>query len=254
MIDLISKINNSEDIPNGRAKLLDNNVMNSLTSKINLSQFNELRNKIFWVSELLYKVSFQDYFSAFEPNEEIKFNTEDMLFTYPLIHVSSELCKLFENDFLFTTLSSILVRQLIEHYCLFKECKSLGIESVDIFHASVCSHNKLCGLEVKDDFPNLKVSNPGLFKVLDYNVRFTGIAKKYKYGFAYNLFSGDAHLISSIEKQIPSITNTSKEFNRTYLMTLFSLLCDMYEFYVSSVQRKTPSIITDKFRLQVKDS
>ena len=50
------------------------------------------------------------------------------------------------------------------------------------------------------------------------------LAKKYKYGYMYNFFSGDIHLLSQIDKLIPFNTNHSKQYYDIYLNCILTLL------------------------------
>ena len=54
------------------------------------------------------------------------------------------------------------------------------------------------------------------------------LAKKYKYGYMYNFFSGDIHLLSQIDKLIPFNTNHSKQYYDIYLNCILTLLKDYF--------------------------
>ncbi len=251
-MDFVKNIKESSEIPIDRYKILESNEMLKLTSKINLSQYRELRNKIYWASEMLYKNSYLFYFNKLNMNDDLKFDPQDMVLTYPLIHVSSELCKLFQFNYLYTTMSSILARQIIEHYCLSIECKTNNISTEKIFKASVCSHNKHVGASIEDMFNDIRVDNTGLFKVLDDKIKLTKLAKKHNYEFAYKLFSGDSHLISTIDKLIPNLSRKQSEYEKIYLQSLFSFLCDINEYYLCYINKEKTDI-KDDLRIQIKD-
>lgn len=254
-MDFINNISLSKNIPKDRIKLIDSGAMQELTSKIKLSDFNELRNKIYWASELLYSNSYLFYFNNMNMNKQLTFNPNNMIMTYPMIHISSELCKLFNAEYLYTTLSSILIRQAIEHYCLDIECKIGKVSAEKIFKAAICSHNIHVGASIEGIFPDLQTDNIGLFKVINNKIRLTKLAKKHNYEFAYKLFSGDSHLISTIEKQIPNVARSKKSekiYELIYLQSLFSLICDINEYYLQIINGENLNI-KDSFRIQIKD-
>lgn len=251
-MNFIENIKESKEIPRDRIKTLETSEMMKLTSKINLSQYNELRNKIYWASELLYKNSYLFYFDKLNVNDDLKLDPNDMILTYPLIHISSELCKLFQFDYLYTTMSSILLRQIIEHYCLSIECRANKVPAEKIFKAAVCSHNKHVGASIEGMFNDIRIDNTGLFKVIEEKVKLTKLAKKHNYEFAYKLFSGDSHLVSTIEKLTPTLSRKESNYEKVYLQSLFSFLCDINEYYLCYIG-KDKVVVKDDLRIQIKD-
>ena len=192
------------------------------------------------------------YFNKLKIKGELLFDPYDMVLTYPLIHISSEFCKLFKANYLYTTMSSILARQLIEHYCLSIECKINNISAEKIFKSAVCSHNKHVGASINEMFNDINVDNIGLFKVLHSKIHLTKLAKKHYYEFAYKLFSGDSHLVSTIEKQMPNLSKNESGYEKLYLQSLFSFICEINEYYLNYIGEEIIEI-KDDLRIQIKD-
>lgn len=58
------------------------------------------------------------------------------------------------------------------------------------------------------------------------NSTYGKLAKKYNYYFMYNLYSGDIHNISSLDKLSPKFFRNSQKYNELYLLCLLSLIKD----------------------------
>ncbi len=252
-MDFISNINSAKEFKKERVRKIDNSDFNSVMSKLDMSEYRSFRNKIYWISEYLFNCSFKDYFEGLKPGEDYKLTRDNLVFRFPVMSISSEICKIISEDYIYTPKLSILARQLIEHYCLTRECDALNILEQDIVAAALSSHNKHVGGEEINPFGKLNMGNPGLFKVLSYNVKFTKLAKKYNYEFMYNLFSGDAHHTSTINKFIPNLSKANAKYYQAYLYSLFSVLCEMLDFYKMRFMNETSFRLDDAYRIQVKD-
>ena len=65
-----------------------------------------------------------------------------------------------------------------------------------------------------------------MLKVFKNNITYGKLANKYNYGFMYNFFSGDIHIVSQIEKLLPFSTKNNNKFYDIYLNCLLTLLRD----------------------------
>ena len=201
---------------------INNNLFNSLTQKIDTKKYRKLINQLFWLNMVLYRISFMSYFDTiFSDNQDI-LKRNNILVYFPFLTFSSEICRLVNDKYIYTSLLSTLARQMIEQICVVKEINYEKISDKLIIESMIESHNKHVGaksLNIKE----LNVNNEGILKVFKTNRKYGSLARKYNYYFVYNFFSGDIHHISTIDKIIPQCVSPSKEYNERYLKILIGL-------------------------------
>lgn len=190
--------------------------------------FEKLKNEIYWICLLIFRCSTTNYLENINRNIDVEkytinLNKSNLIIFHPFGNISSEICKQFYNDYVYISLISTLCRQLIEQICLIKEIEKEKIEDSKIVEASIESYNMHLGANSIQSC-NLNTQNVGLLKIFKNKVSYGSLARKYKYGFMYNFFSGDIHTQSQIEKLIPM--NNSKEYYETYLKCVLTLLKD----------------------------
>ena len=108
-----------------------------------------------------------------------------------------------------------------------KEVKNENINLQLIVESALESYNKQLGAKSLN-IQELNDNNKGLLKVFKDKKSYGQLAKKYKYGYMYNFFSGDIHLLSQIDKLIPFNTNHSKQYYDIYLNCILTLLKDYF--------------------------
>ena len=212
------------------AKVFEFQEFNALSSKINLKLYDDIRNQIYWLSTTVYRISLVSYLKSVKSNHKHDKNflveKNNLIVFHPFSSISSELCKLLINDFLYSTLSSTLCRQIIEQICLIKEIEAEGIEDKAIIEASIESHNKHVGAKSLN-IDGLNENNRGILKVFNSKRKFGNLAKKYNYEFMYEFFSGDIHSQSTIEKLLPNgLAKKKTIYNELYLKCVLSLIKD----------------------------
>jgi len=207
------------------SKVFEFKESNVLNSKINLELFNKKRYQIYWLSSTLYKISFVNYFRTIESSGKLSIRKENLLIFHPFSTIASEMCKLLISDFIYSALSSILCRQMIEQICLIREIEIEKIEEKLIIEACIESHNMHVGAKSLN-IRGLNVDNNGILKVFNNKASFGKLAKKYNYGFMYNFFSGDVHTQAPIDKLIPTSLNKKSKYNEIYLDCILSLVND----------------------------
>lgn len=209
-------------------KVFTDNLFERFYSKIYLKEFEKLKNEIYWISLLIFRCVTANYIENINQNIDIEkhtmnLNKKNIIIFHPFGNISSEICKQFYNDYAYISLLSTLCRQLIEQICLIKEIEREKIDDFKIVEASIESYNMHLGANsIQSCYLNTK--NVGLLKIFNNKVSYGSLARKYKYGFMYNFFSGDIHTQSQIEKLIPM--NNSKEYYETYLKCVLTLLKD----------------------------
>lgn len=121
----------------------------------------------------------------------------------------------------------MLCRQIIEQICFIKEVKNENINLQLIVESALESYNKQLGAKSLN-IQELNDNNKGLLKVFKDKKSYGKLAKKYKYGYMYNFFSGDIHLLSQIDKLIPFNTNHSTQYYDIYFNCILTLLKDYF--------------------------
>ena len=211
-------------------KIFEDNTFEKIYTKINLENYNQIKNRIYWLSLLIYRVSLVNYLKNinngidFNKNS-IKIEKENLIIFHPATNITSEICKLLKNNFIYPSLISTLARQIIEQICFIKEVEKEKIEEKTLIEASIESYNKQIGANSLS-INNLNINNKGLFKVFKNNVTYGKLANKYNYGFMYNFFSGDIHILSQIDKLIPFSSKNENNYYEIYLNCLLTLLRD----------------------------
>lgn len=203
-------------------KTIGNESFNKLTQKINKSEYVKLINQAYWLSFTLYKISITSYIEHL--NEENNFlDNQSILVFYPFSTLASEICNILKNEYIYTSLLSVLARQIIEQICLTKEVQNEKIKNLEIVKALIECHNIHVG-SASLNMDDLNKENEGLLKVFKTKRKYGNLAKKYDYSFLYKFYSGDIHHISTIEKIIPQYFSKSDDYNKAYLKTYIGLL------------------------------
>ncbi len=211
-------------------KIFGDYIFEGIYTKINLEKYNQIRNRIYWLSLLIYKVSLVNYLKNINNDVDfnknsIKIKKENLIIFHPATNITSEICKLFKNKNLYPSLISALARQIIEQICFIKEVQIEKIEEQTLIEASIEAYNKQVGANSLK-IENLNLNNKGLLKVFKNNVTYGKLANKYNYGFMYNFFSGDIHILSQIDKLMPFSTKNENNYYKIYLNCLLTLLRD----------------------------
>lgn len=119
----------------------------------------------------------------------------------------------------------MLCRQIIEQICFVREVECENIDTKLIVAAALEAYNKQLGSKSLS-IQELNNSNKGLLKVFKDKKSYEKLANKYRYGYMYNFFSGDIHLLSQIDKLIPFENNNSKYYYKIYFNCILTLLRD----------------------------
>ena len=211
-------------------KIFDNMIFENLYTKVNLDKYASLKNKIYWISLLIYRISMVNYLKSINKDidfkkQSINIEKNNLIVFHLSLNISSEICKQFNNGIIYPSYISMLCRQIIEQICFIKEVECENIDLKLIVESALESYNKQLGSKSLN-IQELNNNNKGLLKVFKDKKSYGKLAKKYKYGYMYNFFSGDIHLLSQIDKLIPFNTNHSKKYYDIYLNCILSLLKD----------------------------
>lgn len=210
-------------------KTIDNSSFNMLTQKIISKNHEELINQIYWLCLILYRISFTSYIDNLSEDSVSHLSTNNILVYYPFSIFSSEMCKIVNSKYIYTSLLSTLARQIIEQICVTKEIEAEKISNGKIVEAMMEAHNKHIGAkQLNIDWINF--NNEGILKVFKTNRKYGSLAKKYNYHFLYNFYSGDIHHISTINKITPQSIWPENEYNEKYLKALLGLIKDAILF------------------------
>ncbi len=227
----LDNLMNAVDIENDyHNKIFEDPILENLYTKINIEKYKQIRNKIYWLSLLIYRISLVNYLQNINKctdlnNNSIRIKKENLIVFHPATNITSEFCKLFKSDYIYPSLISTLARQIIEQICFINEVEVENIEEQTLVEASIESYNKQLGADSLE-IESLNLNNKGLLKVLKHNTTYGKLANKYNYGFMYNFFSGDIHILSQIDKLVPFSTKDQKEYYEIYLNCLLTLLRD----------------------------
>ena len=119
---MIDKFIASENIDSElHAKMFCSVEFNTLNSKIKLINFNEIRNKIYWISTIIYRITMINMFSNIIPDKPLALRKQDLIVFNPFMLISSEVCNLLKTDYLYTPLTSSLARSIIEQVLFSQE-------------------------------------------------------------------------------------------------------------------------------------
>ena len=227
----LDKLIKSEEIDKDYHKrIFDNTDFEKMYTKVDLNKYLKLKNRIYWISLLIYRISMVNYLKSVNKDidlikQTISIKKNNLIIFHLSMNISSEMCKQFNNNFIYPSYISMLCRQIIEQICLAREIESENIDENLIVESAIESYNKQLGaksLNIKE----LNNTNKGLLKVFKGKKSYGKLANKYKYGYMYNFFSGDIHLLSQIDKLIPFNNNNSIEYYEIYLNCVLSLLKD----------------------------
>ena len=131
----------------------------------------------------------------------------------------------------FGTLSLIVIGYAVFSFVYYSvnllKAKNENINLQLIVESALESYNKQLGAKSLN-IQELNDNNKGLLKVFKDKKSYGKLAQKYKYGYMYNFFSGDIHLLSQIDKLIPFNTNHSKQYYDIYLNCILTLLKDYF--------------------------
>lgn len=241
-------------------KIFDNNIFENLYTKIDLNKYSSLKNKIYWISLLIYRISMVNYLNSLNKDIDVKkqtinINKNNLIVFHLSMNISSEICKQFNNGIIYPSYTSLLCRQIIEQICFIKEMESKKIDLKLIVEATIESYNKQLGSNSLN-IQELNSTNKGLLKVFKDKKSYGKLANKYKYGYMYNFFSSDIHLLSQIDKLIPFNTNHEKEYFDIYLNCILTLLKD-YLLLVNQYNTQVKVDITNLEKINfidIKDS
>lgn len=236
-------------------KVLSDNSFDLFTQKISAEKHSELFNRIYWLSMTLYRISFLPYFESVSSNSDNSLSKENIIVFYPFSIFSNELCRILKSDVVYSSLLSTIARQMIEQICVVKEINCEKISTKKIVEAMIESHNVHVGSKVLK-IDGLNMNNEGLLKVFSTGRKYGGLAKKYNYYFLYNLYSGDIHHISTIDKIIPKVISNSDTYNKIYLLTLMSLIKDTILFvntYSKKLTKEDLSVLNNYDFIEITD-
>lgn len=203
-------------------KTIKNETFNKLTQKIRKSEHEKLINQAYWLSFALYKISITSYIEHLNKDNNFLDNNSILIF-YPFSTMASEICNILKSDYIYTSLLSVLARQIIEQICLVKEIENEKIDNIEVIKALIECHNIHVGASSLN-IDGLNTENDGLLKVFKTKRKYGKLAKKYDYNFLYKFYSGDIHHISTIDKIIPQYFSKSDSYKTSYLKTYIGLL------------------------------
>ena len=194
--NLIKSANIDEDYHN---KIFGNDIFEKLYTKVDLNKYDSQKNKIYWISLLIYKISMMNYLKYINKdidfkNHSINIEKNNLVVFHLSLNISSEICKQFNNGIVYPPYTSMLCRQIIEQICFLKEVEHENIDVNLIVEAALESYNKQIGSKSLN-IEELNNNNKGLLKVFKGKKSYGKLANKYKYGYMYNFFSGDIHLL-----------------------------------------------------------
>jgi len=227
----IESIVGSKNIDNKyHNEIFGDSMFECIYTKVNLERYNGIRNRIYWFSLLIYRICMVNYLKYINKdidieNQSIKIRRNYLIVFHLALNITSELCKQFNSDFLYPSYISMLCRQIIEQICLIKEVKTENIDEKTIVEAAIESYNNQLGSQ-GFNMEHLNNRNKGLLKVFKDKKSYGKLAKKYKYYFLYNFFSGDIHMLSQIDKMIPFQTKNDSKYYSIYFECILSLLND----------------------------
>ena len=209
-------------------KIFGNMIFENLYTKVDLNKYATIKNRIYWMSLLIYRISMTNYLKSINKNidfenKSINIEKNNLIVFHLSLNITSEICKQFSNGEIYPSYISMLCRQIIEQICFIKEVKNENINLQLIVESALESYNKQLGAKSLN-IQELNDNNKGLLKVFKDKKSYGKLAKKYKYGYMYNFFSGDIHLLSQIDKLIPFNTNHSKQYYDIYLNCILTLL------------------------------
>ncbi len=177
MIKELDYFINSLDVEDSmHDRMFDNGYFDLLTSKIRYEDYRKELNRVYWLSVVIYRLTFTKYMKSIKPGKSIKLSTDDLIVYAPFLLLSSELCKLLKNKYLYTTLISTIARQIIEQMCIIKEIEAEKINDVTIFEAMIQSYNNHVGGKVFDN-NDLNNRNKGILKVFNRDASYGKLAK-----------------------------------------------------------------------------
>lgn len=75
-------------------------------TKINLDDFKDIKNKIYWLSLLIYRISMVNYLDSI--NEDVDFEKgsitlkkDNIIVFHPAMNISSEFCKMLKSGYIY---------------------------------------------------------------------------------------------------------------------------------------------------------
>lgn len=149
-------------------KIFDNMILENLYTKVDLNKYATIKNRIYWMSLLIYRISMTNYLKSINKNidfENKSINIENNLIVFHLsLNITSEICKQFSNGEIYPSYISMLCRQIIEQICFIKEVKNENINLQLIVESALESYNKQLGAKSLN-IQELNDNNKGLLKV-----------------------------------------------------------------------------------------
>ena len=227
----IEGILESKNIDNNyHERIFGDNIFESVYTKVNLKQYSSIKNRIYWFSLLIYRISMINYLNYINEdvdtkNQTIKIKKNNLIVFHLAMNITSEFCKQFNSNIVYPSYISMLCRQIIEQICLIREVKTENVDEQTIVEAAIESYNKQLGADSLN-IEHLNNRNKGSLKGFQDKKSYGKLAKKYKYNYLYNFFSGDIHMLSQINKLIPFQTRNDSKYYNIYFDVILSLLND----------------------------
>ena len=83
--------------------VFESEVFENLYSKVNFKNFDTIRNQIYWLSLLIYRIAFTNYIKSINSDTDsstnsLKLNKNNIIVFHPICNITSELCRQFKNN------------------------------------------------------------------------------------------------------------------------------------------------------------
>ena len=109
-------------------KIFGNMIFENLYTKVDLNKYAAIKNKIYWMSLLIYRISMTNYLKSINKNidfenKSINIEKNNLIVFHLSLNITSEICKQFSNGEIYPSYISMLCRQIIEQICFIKEVK-----------------------------------------------------------------------------------------------------------------------------------
>ena len=110
-------------------KIFGNMIFENLYTKVDLNKYAAIKNKIYWMSLLIYRISMTNYLKSINKNidfenKSINIEKNNLIVFHLSLNITSEICKQFSNGEIYPSYISMLCRQIIEQICFIKEVKN----------------------------------------------------------------------------------------------------------------------------------
>ncbi len=110
-------------------KIFGNMIFENLYTKVDLNKYAAIKNKIYWMSLLIYRISMTNYLKSINKNidfenKSINIEKNNLIVFHLSLNITSEICKQFSNGKIYPSYILMLCRQIIEQICFIKEVKN----------------------------------------------------------------------------------------------------------------------------------